>query len=311
MWLLGGVFLGWSLGQNDAANVIGSAVATRMLRFRTAILLAAVFVVLGAVLEGRPGIETYSRLTHLTLGDAVVVTVGAALSVTLLSLFGLPSSSSQATVGSILAVGLLKGQCNLAGFTKVAMCWVGTPLGGAIIAMGLYLVLGVVYNRLRWNLFQSDAALRLGLLLAGAYGAYALGANNVANVMGVFAGAGVIDVPTAALAGGASMALGILTCNRRVIETVGRGLVRLNPYGAFVVLLAQAITVHIYTQLGVPVSTSQAVIGAILGVGAVRGINTVRPRMLLHIVVGWVLTPVLGGVMALLVHVARHLRYVP
>lgn len=300
--LLGGIFLGWRLGANDAANVMGAAVATRMLRVHAAILLAAAFVVLGAVLEGGAGMHTYAGLTPLSLSEAVLVSVAAALAITILNLVGLPASASHASVGALLAISLLNGQFSAGGFAKVAGCWVGTPFGAALVAAVLYRLLGAMYNRASLSVFRADALLHVGLAAAGAYSAYALGANNAANVTGVFVGAGLLDVRTATVIAGASIGLGVLTCNRRVLATVGGGLMHMNAFSALTVLLAQAVAVHGFTRLGVPVSTTQATVGAILGVGIVRGINTLRPRMILQVLAGWCVTPLLAYGMALLLH---------
>lgn len=308
--LLGGVFLGWSLGANDASNVFGSAVASRMVKFWIAAVLASMFVVLGALVEGQAGIETLKSLTRLTLQQAVVSSVAAAVTVTIMTVLHLPVSTSQAAVGAILGIGFLNRQVNVAGLGKVLACWFGTPVGGAVMAIVLYRVLAAVYNRLNIDLFESDILLRLSLIIAGSYGAYALGANNVANVTAVFVGAGMLTVFSAALIGGLSISFGILTFSKGVMETVGRRLVRLDPFSALVVVLAEAVTVHIYTIVGVPVSTSQAVIGAILGVGIVKGINTVSRRTLGNILVGWFLTPVEAAFIAIVLHFAIHLRYV-
>jgi PiT family inorganic phosphate transporter len=291
--LLGGVFLGWSLGANDASNVFGSAVASKMLRFWTAAILASVFVLIGALLQGQAGIETLKGLTQFTLEQAIVCSVAAATTVTIMTLLGLPVSTSQAVVGAILGIGILNQQLNLSGLGKVVACWLGTPVGAVIIAIVIYRVLAVFYNRLQITLFQSDILIRVSMIAAGSYGAYALGANNVANVTAVFVG------------------LGILTLSKPVMETVGKKLVRLDPFSALVVLLAQSITVHIYTFIGVPVSTSQAVIGAVLGVGIVKGINTVRTRTLVNIIIAWILTPAIAGFFATALDFAIHLHYVP
>lgn len=309
--LLGGIFLGWSLGANDASNVFGSAVAARMVKFRTAAILASVFVLLGALLEGQAGIETLKGLTPLNLEQAVVSSVAAAVTVTIMTILSLPVSTSQAVVGAILGVALLNQNINIPGLGKVVACWIGTPVGGMIISIMLYRVMAFFYNRLNINLFRADNLLRLSLIGAGSYGAYALGANNVANVTAVFVGAGELTLFSAVLLGGLSIDLGILTFSRRVMETVGRRLVRLDPFSALVVLLAEAITVHIYTIIGVPVSTSQAVIGAVLGVGIVKGISTVERRTLINILFGWLLTPTIAAVLALSIYFAIHLRYVP
>ena len=309
--LLGGIFLGWSLGANDASNVFGSAVAARMVKFRTAAILASVFVLLGALLEGQAGIETLKGLTPLNLEQAVVSSVAAAVTVTIMTILSLPVSTSQAVVGAILGVALLNQNINIPGLGKVVACWIGTPVGGMIISIMIYRVMAFFYNRLNINLFQADNLLRLSLIGAGSYGAYALGANNVANVTAVFVGAGELTLFSAVLLGGLSIDLGILTFSRRVMETVGRRLVKLDPFSALVVLLAEAITVHIYTIIGVPVSTSQAVIGAVLGVGIVKGIRTVERRTLINILFGWFLTPTIAAVIALSFYFAIHLRYVP
>ena len=309
--LLGGIFLGWSLGANDVANVFGSAVASRMVKFWTAAILASIFVLLGALLEGQAGIETLKGLTHLSLQKATISSIAAAITVTIMTILSLPVSTSQAVVGAILGVGLLSKQINFSGLGKVVVCWLGTPIGGLVVAIVIYKLLAAIYNRLPIDLFQGDILIRSGLIIAGSYAAYALGANNVANVTAVFVGADVLNVFSATLVGGLSIGMGILTFSRGVMETVGKKLVQLDPFSALIVVLAEAVTVHFYTLVGVPVSTSQAVIGAVLGVGIVKGIKTVSRRTLLNILIGWFITPVLAGLISLSLCFVVHLQYVP
>jgi PiT family inorganic phosphate transporter len=309
--LLGGIFLGWSLGANDAANAFGTAVSSKMLRFWTAAVLGAIFVLLGAVMEGRAGIDTLQGLTQLTLKKATVASIAAALTVTFMTLWGLPVSTSQAVVGAILGIGFLNRQLDLTGLSKVVACWIGTPVGGLIIAVIAYRILSVAMNRINIDLFRTDILIRIALIVAGSYAAYALGANNVANVTAVFVGAGHISVFSATVIGGLSIALGILTFSQSVMETIGKKLVRLDPFSALIVVLAEAITVHFFTFVGVPVSTSQAVIGAVLGIGFVKGANTVSRKTLTSIFVGWFLTPAVACMIAIALYVAVHLRYLP
>ena len=309
--LLGGIFLGWSLGANDAANVFGTAVSSRMVKFWTAALLAAVFVVAGALVEGQSGIKTLQGLTSFTSEQAIIASVAAAATVSLMTLLSLPVSASQAVVGAIMGIGLLNRQINFAGLGKVVVCWLGTPVGGIVLAIIIYKVLAAVANSMNLNIFQADMLLRVCLILAGSYGAYALGANNVANVTAVFVGAGMLSISAAVLIGGLSIGLGILTFSRGVMETVGKKLVRLDPFSALVVVLAQAVTVHVYAFIGVPVSTSQAVIGAVLGVGMIKGVNTIRRRTLMHIFLAWFITPFVTVLFALSLDFASHLHYIP
>lgn len=297
--LVGGVFLGWALGANDASNVIGPAVSSKMLRFRTAAAIAALFVLAGALFQGRSGVHTLSGLTDMGLARATISSVAAAAAVTIMTVLRLPVSSSQAVVGAILGIGIFNRQVNFAGLGKVVICWIGTPIGGAVAAIIVYKAVALVYNNLNLPIMLSDGMLRVGILAAGAYGAYALGSNNVANVTAVFVGADYLTMPMALLIGGLSIGLGIVTFGRPVMNTVGTRLVRLDSFSAFIVLLAEAITVHFYTFVGVPVSTSQAIVGAVLGIGLLKGASTVSRRTLVGILFGWFLTPVVAACIAL------------
>jgi inorganic phosphate transporter, PiT family len=308
--LLGGVFLGWSLGANHAANCFGSAVASRMVRFRTAAILCAIFVLIGSLLEGQAGIKTLSSLTSIDLKQAVAITVAVALTVTVMTLLSLPVSTSQGVVGAILGVGFLNNQVNSASLEKVVICWFATPFCAILASIMLYKVLALVYNRLRTNIFQADILVRIALVIAGSYASYSLGANNVANTTAVFVAAGTLTIFNAALIGAISIGFGVLTYSRGVMETVGRKLVRLDPFSALIVVLGEAVTVHINAVVGVPVSTTQAVIGAVIGVGFVKGAKTIDRKTLYSIFTGWFLTPTVSFFITCIIDFALHLQYV-
>jgi PiT family inorganic phosphate transporter len=309
--LLGGVFLGWSLGANDAANVFGTAVSSGMLRFRIAAALCAFFVLVGALAEGGAGIRTIGGLFAQSIETATLTAVGAALAVTAMTWLRIPSSASQALVGAVVGVGLVLGGMNLGGLPKVVLCWVGTPTGALPIGLVLYRLLGLLLDRSGLSLFAKDVVLRWALIVVGCYGAYALGANNVANATAVYFAAGMLSQPEAALIGGLSIALGAITFGRPVMQTVGRGIVRLDPFSAFVVVLAAAITVHVYAWVGVPVSTSQAVVGAVVGVGLTRQASAVSRPVLIRVALGWLATPVVAAAASAALLFVAHLSYLP
>mgnify|MGYP001012702003 CR=1 FL=1 len=295
MWrLFSAFFLGWSLGANDASNVFGTAVSSRMVRFWTAALLCAGFAVLGAVLQGEEGLATYAELSSYGVSVAFVVAMTSALTVTLMTLFKLPVSTSQAVVGAMIAAGLFADGVQWGSLGKVVACWVGTPLGALVAAMVLYRLLGALLNRLDLDLFAYDAFLRRGLILAGCWGAYALGANNVANVTGPFVASGLISPIMGVWLGGLAIAAGVLTYSYPVMMTVGKGIVSLNAFSALVVVTAEAVTVHVYAAVGVPVSTSQAVVGAVLGIGLLRDARTINTRTLGNVALGWLFTPAIA-----------------
>ena len=290
--------MGWALGSNDSANIFGTAVYSKMVRYRTAVILCAVFVMIGAVLEGSRGMETLSGLVDQTVESAFIASLAAAAAVTAMTVLNLPVSTSQAMVGAIIGIGLVLGDINFQGLTKVLICWVGTPVGATLMVLIFYTLLGLLLERIPMTIFMRDAVLRVGLVAAGSYGAYALGANNVANVTGIFIDTGQLTVRSAAVLGGASIALGALTYSRNVMKTVGRKLVRLDPFSAFITVLSSAVVVHIYALIGVPVSTSQAIIGAVLGIGIIKGVKTINKKTLLFVLSGWFMSPLVAGILA-------------
>ncbi|MBW2527261.1 MAG: anion permease [Deltaproteobacteria bacterium] len=293
------------MGANDASNIFGTAVTSRMVRFRTAAILASIFVIIGALAEGAAGMHTLSGLGTQSLASATVISVATALAVTLLTLLKLPVSTSQAVVGAILGRGIYAADVQFAGIGKVVACWVGTPIGAMVVAALLYLLLRGWVRAFKVSFIRLDGYLRFGLIAAGCYGAYALGANNVANVTGVFMGLGMFGLESRAealalaLVGSVSIALGICTFSFRVMLTVGKSLYELDAFTAFVAVAAHALTVHFYAWVGVPVSTSQAIIGAVLGIIAVKGFHLLDYRPLLKILSGWIATPLIAGAIAL------------
>jgi PiT family inorganic phosphate transporter len=222
----------------------------------------------------------------------------------------LPVSTSQAVVGSIVGVGIMQKHIALTGLGKILVCWIGTPIGACIISIILYLLLARFLNRLRLSIWDYDFVMRAGLIITGCYGAYALGANNVANVTAVFYGAGLLSVEAAALIGGVSIALGIITFSKGVMNTVGKGIVKFDAYSAFIVVLSNAITVHMYAGIGVPVSTSQAVVGAILGIGLLKRAEALKKRPVVGVFSGWVATPIIAALFSVFIYFITHLKYV-
>lgn len=301
MWkLIGGVFLGWGLGSNDSANIFGAGVAANVIRYRTAIILTSIFLVVGALLEGYKSMGTVGEMSTMTMTAAFIATVSAGLCMALFTCLSLPVSASQAIMGAVLGIGLISGIPDFSKLYKVVLCWVLTPIGAMVITAALYPIVGKIFQSFLFNFQFRNLFIKYSLLISGCYGAYCLGANNVANVTGVYVGAGYLTPFNAALIGSLSMAFGVLTYSRKVMDTVGKKIVELDGFSAFITALSAAITVHVFTQVGVPVSTSQAVVGAVFGIGIVKGTKTVRKRTLIEIGIGWVSTPVSSGIAAYL-----------
>ncbi len=325
---LSGAFMGWSLGANDSANVFGTAVSSRMVNYRLAVILTSVFVVAGAMLQGEAGIRTLSEdlrkgaganveaglkadAIHEAFKTATMISLAAAFTVTLMTFWRIPASCSQAVVGAIIGIGFLKGDVNLSGLGKVVACWVGTPIGAALITIVLYWLFRKMLTKWNPSVFEYDPVVSALLIVCGCYGAYALGANNVANVSAIFVGDGMLTSWEAAVFGAATISAGVLTYSKPVMTTVGKGVVELNSFSAFICVLAHAVTVHIDAMVGVPVSSSQAIVGALLGMGFIKGAELVNYKMLARISLGWLATPVIAGAASAAAQTFSCLKYMP
>ena len=326
VFLLGGLFLGWSLGANDAANVFGTAVGTRMVRFGVAAAVCSLFVMLGAVISGAGAAQTLGKLGAINaVAGAGTAAFSAALTVYWMTKLGLPVSTSQAIVGAIVGWNLFTGSStDTASLIKILSTWIACPILAGLIGATLYKLTVAFVRWARFHLFRLDAYTRLALILAGAFGSYALGANNIANVMGVFLLSnpfttfGIVGTFAFSateqlfLLGGLAIAVGVFTYSKRVMLTVGTGLVPLTPIGAWVVVIAHSVVLflfasqyleHLLARSGlptiplVPVSSSQAVVGAVIGIGLLKSIKGIQWPVLGRIASGWVTTPLISGLM--------------
>ncbi|MFC2061260.1 inorganic phosphate transporter [Elusimicrobiota bacterium] len=313
---LGGVYLGWGGGANDTANIFGPAVATGAIKYRTAVIFASIFVLLGSVIEG-PGLmeevaglagESFNSGMYDSLNLAFVASLAAGITITILTYLAIPASTSQASVGSIMGIGIVLAGfagAQWAGFLKMFIVWVANPLVTAVISFILYKALAPLVNYFIRSSILYNRIFGLLMLISGSYGAYTLGASHAAVTTAPFYKSGVFgDGSSAALwasfAGGVGMVLGITTYSKKVMKTVGSKIAVLDPFTAFVSVLGAAITVHMCKIFGVPVSTSQAIVGSVIGVGLVKGARTVNFKSLRFIFLGWLMTPVVGAVLCYL-----------
>ena len=321
IFLTSGLFLGWSLGANDAANVFGTAVGSRMVRFTTAALICGVFVVLGAFVSGTGAAQTLGKLGSVNaLGGSFMAALAAGLTVYWMTKLGLPVSTSQAIIGSIIGWNLFSDSyTDITSLLKILSTWIICPLLSAVIAALLFTLAKIFVRKIGVGLIRMDGYTRLALILAGAFGAYSLGANNIANVMGVFVPVApfhdlqfgqdfsVSSAQQLFLVGGLAIAVGVFTYSKRVMMTVGSELMTLTPLAAWVAVMSHSIVLFLFASERleqllanmslptiplVPVSSSQAVVGAVIGIGMLQGGREIQWPRIYGIVRGWVITPV-------------------
>jgi len=327
-FLSSGLFLGWSLGANDASNVFGTAVASRMIKFRTAAIYCSIFVILGAVISGAGASHTLGKLGAVNaVAGAFIVAFAAAMSVYLMTLARFPVSTSQAIVGAIVGWNMFSGSVtDMHSLTKIVSTWILCPLLAAAFAIPMYLLTGFFIRHMHVHMFKLDAITRWSLLGAGIFGSYSLGANNIANVMGVFVpvsslgdvsflGITLNGAQQLFLLGGIAIAVGVFTFSKRVMLTVGKGIFDLSPVMAAVVVWSHSFVLFIFSSVAleswlkshglpsfplVPVSSSQAIVGAVIGIGLLKGGKSIRWKTVAGITSGWITTPIIAALISLI-----------
>jgi len=326
LFLVSGLFLGWSLGANDASNVFGSAVGSKMISFRRAAIIASIFVILGAVIQGAGASDTLGKLGSVNaIGGSFTVALAAAITVYMMTKFALPVSTTQAIVGAIIGWNFFTGNStDSKTLSQIVITWVSGPLIGAVFAILLYILVKKFKRSAKIHMIRFESYIKKGLIVVGAFGAYSLGANNIANVMGVFIPSfnlqvldfGIFSLNSNQqlfLLGGIAIAIGILTYSKKVMETVGGNIFELTAEAALVVVLAESLVLFIFSSSGlsnmfiriglppipmVPVSSSQVVVGCVLGIGLYKGAQNINFRILGEIALGWLATPVVSGLLA-------------
>lgn len=326
IFLASGLFLGWSLGANDAANVFGTAVGSKMISFRKAAIIASIFVIIGAVVQGGGTTDTLSKLGSVNaIAGSFTVALSAGLVIFLMTKYLIPVSTSQAIVGAIIGWNLFTGHStDISLLSKIVATWLTGPILGAIFSAVMYLALRRLLLKLKVHLVILDTYIKWALIIVGAFGAYSLGANNIANVMGVFIGSApniVVDLGLFTLSGqqvlfllgGLAISVGIFTYSRKLMDEVGDGIMALSAEAAIVTVLSQAVVLFVFSSSSfsellktiglptiplVPVSSSQVIVGSIIGIGLVKGVNEIKFRTIRGIIGGWILTPILAGLLS-------------
>lgn len=323
-FLSSGLFLGWSLGANDGANIFGTAVGTKMIKFRTAAIISSVFVILGAVIAGSGASQTLNKLGSIdAIPGAFMAALAAALTTYLMVKAHISVSTSQAIVGAIIGWNMYSDRpTDVSLVTTIASTWVFCPILSALFAVVLYHTTKLLLKMHNVSLIRQDCYTRIGLIVSGAFAAYALGANNIANVMGVFTSANILrplplplglslnSTQVLFLMGAIAISVGIFTYSRHTMNTVGKNIMQMTPLVAWIVVVAQSLVLFVFASPAlnnfltaynlpappmVPVSSSQAVIGAIMGIGLLKGGRNVNWFLLCRVFIGWVATPILSA----------------
>jgi len=320
LWLLVSVALLFDFlnGLHDAANSIATIVSTRVLRPRYAVLWAAAFNFIAFLFFGLHVAQTVGSgiVSVSVVTDRVIfAALSGAIAWNIITwMAGIPSSSSHALVGGLIGAGLSKAGMSAivwAGVGKTTAAIVVSPALGFFLALMLILLVSWIFVRSRPaavdRLFRSLQFVSASLYSLGH------GGNDAQKTMGIIAvllyahagGRGGFHVPLwVVLACQTAMALGTLFGGWRIVHTMGSKITRLSPMQGFCAETGGAITLFLATSLGVPVSTTHTITGAIIGVGAARRTTAVRWGIARQIVIAWVITMPMAGLIGALAYLA-------
>jgi PiT family inorganic phosphate transporter len=299
-------YVGWNIGANDTANCIGTTVGCGLLSFKRAAILVGVFAILGAMLQGHHVMDTIGKgivKTELNYLAVCVALICSGFFVTLATFFRIPTSTSQAIVGGVVGIGLAVGaEIDFSKLILIAESWIICPILVMVLAYGLMHLIRHVLTRYgtRSLLFQN--AFGWLAILSACYVAYSMGANNAGNAVGPVANLNIFPPQMLLFIGGVSIAVGAFTYGKKVADTVGKGITPLDIPSAFVAQISSAFGMHLFSMFGIPVSTSSAIVGAVVGVGLVKGAKAISRKTILTILIGWVLTPTLAGLSSFLLY---------
>jgi PiT family inorganic phosphate transporter len=302
-------------GLHDAANSIATIVSTRVLSPRAAVLWAAFFNFVAFLLFEAHVASNIARGVAVSVVSLTVVAcglIGAIVWDLVTWKFALPSSSSHALLGGFSGAAVAK-----AGFDSLDAHFLGSTAIFIVVSPVLGLVVGALLMRLLMLLFGGrspgfvDRTFRRGQLVSAALYSLGHGGNDAQKTMGIITAAliatgyvssgGEFKVPLwVVLSCHAAMALGTMTGGWRIVRTMGMGVAKLQPVGGFAAETSGAVTLFLATQLGVPVSTTHTIAGAIMGVGSVTKLSAVRWGVARRMLITWLITIPCAGIVAAL-----------
>jgi PiT family inorganic phosphate transporter len=299
-------------GLHDAANSIATIVSTRVLPPRAAVFWAAFFNFIAFLFFGLHVAQTIGTgiIDPAVVGPRVIFAalMGAIFWNVVTWWAGIPSSSSHALIGGLLGAGIAAaglGAIVWGGVLKTTAAIVLSPAVGFVLALAL--VLAVSWIFVRRTPYAVDRLFRVLQFVSASMYSLGHGGNDAQKTMGIIAGLLFAQghlgpqfyVPLwVVLSCQAAMALGTLFGGWRIVRTMGSKITRLTPMQGFCAETGGALTLFAATWLGIPVSTTHTITGAIVGVGAARRVSAVRWNVASDVVTAWVLTLPAAGVVA-------------
>jgi len=301
-------FLAFNLGANDAATPTDTSVNAGALTIKQAIILFSIFTSLGAILEGFKVMKTIGKgviLGEIDIIGAFAIVLAANIWILLCSYGGYEISVTHSIIGSVVGYGLIKygvGGLNLSIIQNIIISWLTSPITAIIIAFLLYKALLLIMRYIEID----ERIFRWLLIISLCFSAYSFGVNDIGNATGAYVTIAekigkVPDIQAMfilSIFGSIGILAGGLILGPRVIETVAYKITRLNLAAGFAAELSNALVVYLFSIIpymligyGIPISTSLASVGAIIGAGLARGgRKSLNKTTILQLSSFWILT---------------------
>ncbi|MBN6187879.1 anion permease [Aneurinibacillus sp. BA2021] len=300
------LFFAMNIGASGTAAAMGAAYGGGAIGSkRLAMLIVAAAAFLGAVLGGGEVVKTIGGgiipSSVLQVETVVIILASATLTLFIANMIGIPLSTSEVTVGSIVGVGLAYKTIFVHKLLVIVSFWIAVPLVAFMLAYAAGLL--IKGAEMRWPVLTGTGKWRrwLGALLVtgGALEAFSAGMNNVANAVGPLVGAGLMSAGSGVWIGGLFVAIGAVLLGGKVLETNGKKITRLSLLQGSAVSFTSGILVIIASVFGIPVPLTQATTCAILGVGtADHGFRLWQKGVIHQIIKVWIVSPVSSLVVA-------------
>ncbi|TCZ78138.1 inorganic phosphate transporter [Paenibacillus albiflavus] len=298
-----GLFFAMNIGASGAAASMGISYGSGVVTKRVALLLCSIAVFLGAWLGGGEVVKTIGSgivpSATFTVPIALIVLAASALSLFIANIFGIPLSTSEVAVGSVVGAGMVYQSVFLGKLVWIMMFWLLTPVASFMIGiLASYLLKN---KRLtRWmKASKSIPILSTLVVFMGIFEAFSAGMNNVANAVGPLVGANILSTENGILWGGLFVAIGVLLLGHRVLETNGKKITDIRLEEGCIISGTGAGIVTAASIFGIPVPLTQITTASIIGIGfAKHGKSVLQKGIVVQMLTVWIVSPVLSMTLA-------------
>ena len=309
------------LGANDASNVFGSAVGSKMIKFKVAVVFFIIFIVLGALINAENPSKIYSNLIfdYPKLSQIFLIIIPVVI-VTIVSLkLKIPSSISQSIIFSLIGFSLVKNlSINNELFLNLIYFWLATPLIAFILSIFFCWFINYLFKILKLNIFQIDYQIRLSLIFFGCVASFALGAHLTAAIVGIYSPFLslnlnfldfdiIINDKKLYFFGSLLIGVGAYFFSQKIVKTIGSQISNIKPVPALAILLTQIIILFIFSTkeiiiflnqflpfeiFAMPLSASHITFASIIGIASFNNFREVKPKHTIKIILSWIIIPI-------------------